>query len=108
MPDQVPNSMTNTAPRGSIEKTMTLTEQEFVTGCQRLAVKGDDVGRREAKIAVGDGGVVIRFDPRASVRLGGVLELPRALVSLVFNHVTEAEEAAFMRQFDIKFQRGGG
>ncbi|MCH9764627.1 MAG: nucleotidyltransferase domain-containing protein [Alphaproteobacteria bacterium] len=98
----------DTSNRPQIEKTMTLAEHEFITGCQRLAADGDSVTTRVAQIALDAGSVTIRYEPLAGVRLGGLLELPRAKVSLAFSDVTEAEQEAFVRRFDITFQRGGG
>ena len=91
-----------------IEKTMSLAEHEFVTGCERLAKEGDVVSQHEAKIAIGVGHVVIRYEPLEGVRLGGLLELPRAKVSLTFSSVSAEEQQAFTRRFEITFQRGGG
>lgn len=77
-------------------------------GCERLANEGDEVTQHEARIAFGDGGVVIRYEPQPGVRLGGLLELPRATVTLTFSDVSREERDAFTRRFEMTFQRGGG
>ncbi len=41
-------------------------------------------------------------------RLGGLILLPQARVTLVLATVPESARAAFLRSFDIAFQRGGG
>ena len=42
------------------------------------------------------------------MRLGGLLQLPRAKVSLKFRDVTPEQREQFLRVFDVAFQRGGG
>jgi hypothetical protein len=39
---------------------------------------------------------------------GGLLSLPQANITLVFDGADEATRAAFIDRFDIAFQRGGG
>ena len=55
-----------------------------------------------------DGQAVITFSPAASVRLGGLLELPRARVTIRFDGGSAQARASFLRRFEIAFQRGGG
>lgn len=87
---------------------MSLAEHEFVTGCERLADDGDTISTREANISVGQGFVQILYKPLPGVRLGGLLELPRALVSLTYSDVPPADQDKFTKRFDMTFQRGGG
>lgn len=88
---------------------MSLAEHEFKIGCERLSEAGDVLDRHQAKIGLGQGHVVIRYEPLEGVRLGGLLALPRAKVTLNFTpEVLPAERTAFARRFDISFQRGGG
>jgi len=61
-----------------------------------------------AEIAVGLGRVIVTYEGLASVRFGGLLELPRALVALTFEDVAADEQARFVTRFDLAFQRGGG
>lgn len=96
-------------PPAVIEKIMSLAPHEFVTGCTRLAGADDSVSDQEATIAVGSGRVVIRYQPMEGVRLGGLLALPRAKVTLTYTpEVSEDEQARFTHRFDMTFQRGGG
>ena len=92
----------------SIVKTMSMTEREFEAGCQRLAAPGDCVGGQAAKVAVATGLAHIRYEPLEGVTLGGLLKLPRARVTISFENVTRKDQAAFVRRFDVAFQRGGG
>lgn len=91
-----------------IEKTMSLAPHEFVMGCERLAAENDSVSEARAELALDAGRVVITYDPLPSVRLGGLLELPRAKVALAFEGVSAADQETFLRRFEITFQRGGG
>lgn len=96
------------SPSEPVEKLMSLAPHEFASGCQRLASGDDRVDESEAKLAVGDGHVVISYDALEGVRLGGLLELPRANVRLSFDGVDGEAREAFLRKFEITFQRGGG
>lgn len=90
------------------EKTMSLAPHEFVMGCERLAAENDSVSEARAELALGEGRVVVTYEPLPSVRLGGLLELPRAKVALAFEGVSAEDQEAFVRRFEITFQRGGG
>jgi hypothetical protein len=91
-----------------VEKLMSLTLAEFQATIAPLA--GGPLPAREthADIRTGSGRVVIAFEPLPSVRLGGLLDMPRALVSLTYSGVSDEERAAFLKRFDLAFQRGGG
>lgn len=92
-----------------IEKIMSLAEHEFIKGCQRLAGDGDTVTEHDARISVGGGVVDIAYRPLDGVRLGGLLELPRAKVTLTYSDAVSSEDRdQFLRRFDLAFQRGGG
>lgn len=91
-----------------IEKTMSMTEREFEAGCLRLASPGDAVDGLEARYGLGPGSVTVRYAPLPEVRLGGLLALPRASVTLTFDNASEADQKAFVAKFDQVFQRGGG
>lgn len=102
------------APRGSdgveslvIEKTMSMSRAEFDNSLAALL----DLPAARAlpvRLPLGAGSVAIDFEPLQGVRLGGLLELPRARVSLSFTGVARDEREAFARRFDLAFQRGGG
>jgi hypothetical protein len=91
-----------------VRKTMALSRGEFEASVARLcgsACEGKDGALR---VPLGGGTVSIAHRPLAPVRLGGLLELPRAEVTLAFEAVAEAEARAFLRRFELAFQRGGG
>lgn len=97
------------SPGNSVEKTMALTEAEFWSSllvldpaCERQPETG------AARLALPGGHVIIHFASASPVVLGGLLSLPRARVRLVFDGATDEVRRAFLRRFDIAFQRGGG
>ena len=99
------------APPDSIEKIMTLSLSEFAHSITSFA--GVDAGRAAAnggpvELAVGSGSVSISFTKIEGFSFGGLVEMPRARVVIAFAGVSEPDQAAFMRRFDISFQRGGG
>ena len=56
----------------------------------------------------GDGRALIRYQPQPGVKLGGLLEVPRAVISISIDGANPAERAAFLKRFELAFQRGGG
>lgn len=91
-----------------VEKTMALSPAEFANSLATLlgrpvAADGGPVG-----VSLGRGQVVVSYERMPGVRLGGLLELPRARVVLAFVRVPAADRAAFIARFDVAFQRGGG
>lgn len=92
-----------------VEKIMAVSEAEFAASLDRLMPgRTLTASGGVARQPLGSGTVEIRFQPLPPVRLGGLLELPRAKVSLVFDAVPATEQSAFVRAFDLAFQRGGG
>lgn len=87
---------------------MSLTLAEFQASVRPLT--GVSLGPDEAVVIVqlGSGRVEIAFEKRPSVRLGGLLDMPRAVVSIVFEDVSAAGQAEYLKRFDLAFQRGGG
>ncbi|MCH9808574.1 MAG: hypothetical protein K0U74_12655 [Alphaproteobacteria bacterium] len=95
----------------SIEKIMTLSQSEFAHSIRSFA--GEEQSRIAAtgapiEIPVGPGKVTISFEKIEGFSFGGLVEMPRARVVLAFSGVPEADKTAFLRRFDISFQRGGG
>lgn len=91
-----------------IEKLMSLAPREFQLSLAPIAgvtLVGSDY---DATLVVGQGQVIIVYEPRAPIRLGGLLDMPQALVSLTFVEVTPAERVAVLARFDLAFRRGGG
>ena len=90
-----------------VEKLMSLSLREFQHSLQPLV--GHPIGDVTAiEIVLPQGGVAIQYKPRPSVCLGGLLDMPRALVTLTFSDVPPDQQVAFLRRFDLAFQRGGG
>lgn len=91
-----------------VEKTMTLTRAEFANSLAALVGHELDPATASVAIALTEGVAHVTYEPLAAVRLGGLLELPRARVVISFEAVPAAERTAFLQRFDIAFQRGGG
>ena len=91
-----------------ITQVMSLSRNEFAMSM--AAFLGSEVAleRDTHRVPVASGYVDIGYRELAGVRLGGLLALPRAEVSLEFAGVGEADQRVFLRRFDIAFQRGGG
>lgn len=98
----------NTSAGLRVEKTMTLTRAEFATSLAALLGRPVAADGGPVRVALSEGVVVLSCEPLAAVRLGGLLELPRARVVLAFEGVPPDSRAAFLQRFDIAFQRGGG
>lgn len=106
-----------------IEKTMTLSAGEFARSMVAFAGQDVVIADGHARIPVagsgGDGdaaasspapGVAeIVFHALPPRRIGGgLLALPQARVTITLEGVDAAAAQAFLRRFDIAFQRGGG
>lgn len=91
-----------------VRKIMSATPGEFAQSLSALLGREVAIGEMPLRIPLGTGEVVVSRVPLPGVRLGGLLELPRAEVTLTFRDVTAEERDAFLRRFEIAFQRGGG
>ena len=90
-----------------VEKIMSASREEFAR-CLAVLLGSDVAPDLPARVAVASGLVVVGYEPLAPARLGGLLDLPRARVTLSFQGVSPAEADEFLRRFDLAFQRGGG
>lgn len=94
----------------TIEKFMTLSAGEFAKSLAAFA--GTDVviadGRAQMPVGTEGGTAEIVFVPLPPRRVGGLLELPQAKVAITLRNVPAGDAEAFLRRFDIAFQRGGG
>lgn len=72
------------------------------------SVTGTATGASSLAFAVGEGRVIVRYVPLAAATFGGLLQLPRAEVSLQFVGVDAIAQQSFLEAFDMAFQRGGG
>lgn len=87
---------------------MSVSRAEFVESWRAFDPSPPPAEGADVQLVVGRGLVTIGFEPRAGVRLGGLLELPRAAVSFTFSDVEPPEQAQLIARFDRAFQRGGG
>ena len=99
----------------TIEQLMSVSRAEFLASLEHAGRVSQTSGDQwvcpleGANSADGtDGQAIITFAPAASVRLGGLLELPRARVTIRFDGGSAQARASFLRRFEIAFQRGGG
>ncbi len=91
---------------------MSISRSEFVNSIRAFA-GGDAAAQAEGQgvvqLPVGPGGTAaISYTALPGATLGGLLQLPRAQVAIAFDGCGSEERAAFMRRFDMAFQRGGG
>lgn len=91
-----------------VVKLMSLSRPEFENSIAALA--GADVAIMDgvARIADGAGTIAIAFQALPPKRLGGLLLLPQARVSLDMTGLDETAAVAFLQRFELAFQRGGG
>ena len=88
---------------------MALSEPEFRKSLAALAPAHPADAAWPLHIALAGGGrIAIGFFPAPPVTLGGLLALPRAIVTIAFEGASPEAQADFLRRFDIAFQRGGG
>ena len=96
----------------AIEQLMSVSRAEFLASLEHAGKVSQVSGDQWVCPLVGanplGGQAVITFALAPSVRLGGLLELPRALVTIRFDGGSTQARASFLRRFEIAFQRGGG
>lgn len=98
-------------PGETVEKLMSFTRAEFEIGIERLTGTPPRLNADHAYDLSGAAGgrlVICSFEPRADALLGGLVRLPRVLVTLRLNGLPIEERAEFVARFDRTFQRGGG
>ncbi|MEQ8823664.1 MAG: hypothetical protein RIC14_04750 [Filomicrobium sp.] len=96
---------------GVIEKIMTLSQAEYAKSISAFA--GDEAGKVAATgapvvVPVGSASATITFTKIQGFSFSGLIDMPRARVEIDLSAVSPADSDAFLRQFDIAFQRGGG
>lgn len=101
----------NAAPGETVEKLMSFTRAEFEIGLARLTggpprrIKADSYDLSGAA----DGEPVIcSFEPQTDALLGGLMRVPRVLVTLQLGALAISAREEFVSRFDRTFQRGGG
>lgn len=101
-------------PVTTIEKTMTLSAGEFAKSLAAFADGDVTIIDGHARIDLEESGgtakitAEITYEPLPSRRVGGLLELPQAKVTVRLTGMTAEQADIFLRRFDIAFQRGGG
>ena len=91
-----------------VEKLMSLTLREFQYTLAPIAASPLEQHATTVELPLVTGHVSIAYEARPSVRYGGLLDIPRALVTLTFQGVPPDDRTAFVKRFDLTFQRGGG
>lgn len=95
-------------PTDRVEKTMTLSRAEFDKSLAAFLGRPTNPVATTFDIPAGEGRVLLTYEPLPAVRLGGLLELPRARIALELSGLTPTQRQQFLERFDIAFQRGGG
>jgi hypothetical protein len=91
-----------------VEKLMTITRAELEASLAKLdpAARLDAAGH--ARVRIAGVAAALTFEALPKRRVGGLISLPQARVTLAFDGTSADERAGFLRRFDIAFQRGGG
>jgi len=91
-----------------VEKLMSISRAEFLASLVHIAgVRETENGMWVVPLDA-DGSATITFNKQASVQLGGLLELPRARITIRLDGGSAEARATFFQRFDMAFQRGGG
>ncbi len=99
--------MSNTPER--VEKLMALTLDEFHRSLKTLApLAMIQDAQTEFVIPTDTSQVRIAYEALEEAKLGGLLALPRARVTLHLENLEQDQRDAFLTGFDRAFQRGGG
>lgn len=91
-----------------IVKLMSTTRAEFERSLAALVASARLDAEGWARLPCGSGHVCIRFEQLPPRRLGGLVVMPQARVTLDLAAVPEEARGPFMVGFDRAFQRGGG
>ena len=91
------------------DKVMSISRAEFDMSLGKFATGATLDAEGIVRLPAGAGIATIRFSPLGPLTIGtALIRLPRARVTLSFDGASVADEAQFMRRFEIAFQRGGG
>ncbi|MDH3476644.1 MAG: hypothetical protein OEM59_23445 [Rhodospirillales bacterium] len=93
----------------AVVKDMAMTLEDFLRGLPS-AMTGLDyrVNGHSVEAGTPERRLSIVIEPQPPRRLGGLLAVPRARVTITFEGYDPAAEAEFVERFDRAFQRGGG
>ena len=91
-----------------LTREMSITHKEFLR-LLPLAVQGASVNRRDNLLTVktASGRLTITLAPQTTRQLG-LLEFPVTTVTMEFHDFNPSDQAAFLKRFDLAYQRGGG
>ncbi|MCY4211479.1 MAG: hypothetical protein OXE97_10630 [Gammaproteobacteria bacterium] len=91
-----------------LTREMSITHKEFLR-LLPLAVQGASVNRRDNRLTVktASGRLTITLAPQTTRKLG-LLEFPVTTVTMEFHDFNPSDQAAFLKRFDLAYQRGGG
>ena len=91
-----------------LTREMSITHKEFLR-LLPLAVQGASVNRRDNLLTVktASGRLTITLAPQTTRKLG-LLEFPVTTVTMEFHDFNPSDQAAFLKRFDLAYQRGGG
>ena len=91
-----------------LTREMSITHKEFLR-LLPLAVQGASVNRRDNMLTVktASGRLTITLAPQTTRKLG-LLEFPVTTVTMEFHDFNPSDQAAFLKRFDLAYQRGGG
>ena len=92
----------------TVEKLMSISRAEFEASLAALDADAKLDAAGQARVGFGGTEALIRFEPLPERRLGGLLALPQARVRITLSSGDTTIQAAFLRRFEIAFQRGGG
>ena len=87
---------------------MSITRAEFEASLAALDPSARLDATGTGPVRAGTTTATISFEALPKLRLGGLLAMPQARVTIAFDGVAEAERAHFLKRFDLAFQRGGG
>ena len=93
----------------TVVKDMGLTRAQFFRDIG-LAMRGIPYRIEDQQVIAGtaDHGITISLRELPPRRLSALMVLPRCEVSIAFEGYDDQERAAFLAQFDLAYQRGGG
>ena len=98
-----------TGSRGlSLTREMSITHKEFLRLLPH-AVKGATISRQDDRVNITTdaGRATITLAPETTRKLS-LLEFPVTTVTMEFHGFNPSDEAAFLKRFDLAYQRGGG
>lgn len=98
-----------TAGGRQVEKIMSMTLADFHRNLKILAPE-HTMGpqQKTVRLDLDGASAEIRFESMDSKTYGGLLKIPRALITLSFDDSSAEARQAFIDRFDFAFRRGGG